>query len=384
MSDGAESQPPSPYSRLMNRAFADAAPLTCQIEITYRCNHLCTFCYNSPSGAREMTTEQIFDVLKKVADFGVLYVTLTGGEALCHKDFYKIGEEVRRLGMALRIYSNGYLMADKKVVRKIKALSPVEIEISLHGATPETHEALTKIKGSFAKTVKAVRESQRGGDQGQSEVPDHPAQPARAVRDQGAGPSLGRHIIFDAVITPKDDGNLDPLSLRPARRVPGEVLGRVVHPKLHDGQEAAARPTTAPDGSANCGTGRSGFTIDPYGNLLPCVAFRRKIANVLEIDDIEQRLAPLSGPQRGAGPVRRGQTANRFEAWRTGDSSPVSAWAWPRRRRAIRWRSTRRWRSTPRRYAQLSAAPDRRRFGQGPKIRLKRLNLCRISSCAGA
>ena len=55
----------SPYDRLMNRAFADATPMNCQIEITYRCNHLCTFCYNSPSGAREMTTEQIFSVLKK-------------------------------------------------------------------------------------------------------------------------------------------------------------------------------------------------------------------------------------------------------------------------------------------------------------------------------
>ncbi|HZN53676.1 MAG TPA: SPASM domain-containing protein, partial [Candidatus Polarisedimenticolaceae bacterium] len=34
------------------------------------------------------------------------------------------------------------------------------------------------------------------------------------------------------------------------------------------------------------GTGRSGFTIDPYGNILPCVAFRRPVANILEIDSL--------------------------------------------------------------------------------------------------
>ena len=63
----------------------------------------------------------------------MLYCTLTGGEAMCHKDFFKIAAEVRRLGMALRVYSNGYLLADKKMVRRLKQLNPMEVEISLHG-----------------------------------------------------------------------------------------------------------------------------------------------------------------------------------------------------------------------------------------------------------
>ena len=146
----------TPYRRLVEKAFQDAIPLSAQFEITYRCNHLCTFCYNSPNGQREMTTPQIFEALRKIADFGVLYLTLTGGEAMVHKDFYKIAQEGRRLGMALRIYTNGYLLSDKRAVRKIAALNPVEVEISLHGATAETHEALTKIKGSFDKTLKAL------------------------------------------------------------------------------------------------------------------------------------------------------------------------------------------------------------------------------------
>src|SRR5512136_2587263 len=95
---------PNPYQRLVEKAFADAIPLNAQFELTYRCNHLCTFCYNSPSGQRELTTPQIFDSLRKIADFKVLYLTLTGGEPLCHKDFFKIAAEGRRLGMVLRIY----------------------------------------------------------------------------------------------------------------------------------------------------------------------------------------------------------------------------------------------------------------------------------------
>ncbi|HUC43831.1 MAG TPA: radical SAM protein, partial [Candidatus Sulfotelmatobacter sp.] len=154
MSEAAEQV--TPYRRIVEKAFADAIPLSAQIELTFRCNHLCTFCYNSPTGRREMTTPEIFDALRKIADFGVLYLTLTGGEALCHKDFFKIADETRRLGMALRLYTNGYLIADPAMAKRIAALKPVEVEISIHGARPETHEALTRIKGSFDKTVRGI------------------------------------------------------------------------------------------------------------------------------------------------------------------------------------------------------------------------------------
>ena len=85
----------TPYRRMVEKAFSQAIPLSAQFEITYRCNHLCTFCYNAPTGQREMTTPQIFEALGKVADFGVLYLTLTGGEAMCHRDFWAIAEETR-------------------------------------------------------------------------------------------------------------------------------------------------------------------------------------------------------------------------------------------------------------------------------------------------
>jgi MoaA/NifB/PqqE/SkfB family radical SAM enzyme len=277
----------SPYDKLLASAFTQALPLNCQIEITYRCNHLCTFCYNSPSGAREMTTEQIFSVLKKVADFGVLYVTLTGGEALCHKDFFKIAAEVRRLGMALRIYSNGYLMADRRVVRKVRELVPMEVEISIHGATAETHEALTRIRGSFAKTVQAVENLSEAGIKTLLKCPITRLNQHELFEIKALANRLGRHITFDAVITPKDDGNLDPLELRADDEFLQKFWGEW-YMELHDGREPPKGNHCAADDSANCGTARSGFTIDPYGNLLPCVALRRSAGSLLEIEDLGQ------------------------------------------------------------------------------------------------
>ncbi len=276
-----------PLQRLQRQAFAEAIPLNCQIEITYRCNHLCTFCYNSPSGRREMTTDQIFSVLGKISEFGVLYTTLTGGEALCHKDFFKIAGEVRRLGMALRIYSNGYLLADKKMVRRIKELCPFEVEISLHGSRAESHDALTRIKGSFARTVKGLENLVEAGIKVNLKTPITRLNQNELFEIRDIAEGLGLSVTFDAVITPKDDGNLDPLSLRADDEFIGKYWGEWFS-ELHRGQLPPKANHCAADGAAICGTGRSGFTIDPYGNILPCVALRRPAGNLLEIDSLEQ------------------------------------------------------------------------------------------------
>ncbi len=290
----------SPYTRLLEKAFAEAIPLSAQIELTYRCNHLCTFCYNSPTGEKEMTTPQVFEALRKVAEFGVMYLTLTGGEPLCHKDFFKIAEEARRLGMAVRIYSNGYLIADPEVARRIAALHPVEVEISLHGSRPAIHEALTKIKGSFEKTLQGIRNLRELGVRVQLKCPITRLNQGDLFEIRDLGDSLGCAVSFDAVITPKDDGNLDPLSLRPGdeflKKYWAEWFSELHHGMLPPRANHCASDTD----EAVCGSGRSGFTLDPYGNVFPCVAFRRKAANILEIDSLEQiwRRSPVLGEVR--------------------------------------------------------------------------------------
>jgi len=276
---------PTPYEKVVGKAFSEAIPLNAQIEITYRCNHLCTFCYNSPSGQREMTTPQIFEALKKISELGVLYLTLTGGEALCHKDFFKIAAEVRRLGMALRIYTNGYLFADRKMVKKVKALKPMEIEITVHGGRAETHDALTRIKGSYDKTVTGIRNLVDEGLKVNLKCPITKLNKDELFQIKEFADGLGLYITFDPVITPKDDGNQDPLALRADEEFFKEYW--VEHyAKLHGGRLPPRANHCAGDGGAVCGSGRSGFTVDPYGNVLPCVAFRRHVANILEIDSL--------------------------------------------------------------------------------------------------
>ncbi len=297
----------TPYKNLVEKAFAGAIPLSAQFEITYRCNHLCTFCYNSPTGQRELSTPNIFEILRKISDFGVLYLTLTGGEPLCHRDFFSIAGEVRRLGMALRIYSNGYLMSDPKVLEKILALTPLEVEISLHGARPESHEALTKIKGSFRKTVRAIEMLAEAGQKVNLKCPITRLNQDELFQVREIGDRNGFYVTFDPVITPKDDGDVSPLSLRPDEAFFDRYWAED-YIKLHNGRLPPRANHCAPEGTeAVCGAARTGFTVDPYGNMFPCVAFRRKIANLLEVEKIDEiwEQSPVLDQVRGLGVAAR-------------------------------------------------------------------------------
>ena len=82
------------------------------IELTERCNNDCIHCcINLPAGdaearAREMTTDQVRDILRQAADLGCMQVRFTGGEPLVRPDFEDLYLSARRLGMKVLLFTN--------------------------------------------------------------------------------------------------------------------------------------------------------------------------------------------------------------------------------------------------------------------------------------
>jgi radical SAM protein with 4Fe4S-binding SPASM domain len=263
------------------RNWNNATPMSALFEITFVCNHACSFCYNCPTGQKEMTTAEIHDALRKLAEFNILYLTLTGGEPLVRKDFFDIARRARELGFAIRIYTNGYLI-DEAMARKIREIAnPVEIEISLHGARPETHEKLTCVPGSLARLIQGVRHLRALGVKVNLKCPITRDNQEEVLDMHRLAKDLGCTIIFDPVITPRDDGDKDPLALMAT----DDFLRRYWSDSAY--AEARKEPVPMPrhdgPGEAVCGTGRSGLAIDPYGNIYPCVQWRRRVANIKDV-----------------------------------------------------------------------------------------------------
>ena len=71
----------------MNQKALDLGlPISVHLDITYRCNERCVHCYLDHDDHGEMTTAEIIDVLEQLADAGVFFLSLSGGEVLMRRD----------------------------------------------------------------------------------------------------------------------------------------------------------------------------------------------------------------------------------------------------------------------------------------------------------
>src|ERR1700734_2048309 len=131
-------------------------PLSVQLDLTYRCNERCVHCYLDHHDHGEMTTAEIKDLLEQMAEAGVFYLTISGGEILMRRDFFEILEYARELTFCVKLKTNGILIR-KKEADRIKALGVESVQISIYSHLPAVHDAITKLPGSLEGSIQAIR-----------------------------------------------------------------------------------------------------------------------------------------------------------------------------------------------------------------------------------
>ncbi|MQL56528.1 radical SAM protein [Acidianus ambivalens] len=135
------------------------SPLMWAWHLTNECNMLCIHCL-WPSGPRmkfqnELSTAESLDLCKKIADFGIPYVALSGGEPLLYPGFWEVSRCISDNAMQLKIESNGQFI-DKETAVRLSKLNLKSVQISIDGASPKTF-SLVRQGGSFEKAVSAVK-----------------------------------------------------------------------------------------------------------------------------------------------------------------------------------------------------------------------------------
>ncbi|MFQ5766689.1 MAG: radical SAM protein [Acidobacteriota bacterium] len=289
----AEQEPVNHYRRILANEWNQGHPLSANLELTFRCNLKCDFCYNvDDASSREMTTPQILETVGKLSDLGILYCALTGGEPMVHPDFWAIAREVRRQKMALRVYTNGCYIdaaAADLLAGEVRAL---EAEISIHGSTPDVHDRLTGLSGSLEKALRGVRLLRERGVRVVMKTPITRLNQHQVWDMYRMGQDLGAVVTFDPVITPRDDGDAEPLRMQATPEFLVKFWSEEWK-ELRGGYSATPVDHTLV--RANCGTGRTTVAIDPYGNIYPCIQWRRKAGNVLEVGELAQlwRTSPV-------------------------------------------------------------------------------------------
>src|ERR1035438_4153282 len=104
-------------AEMNQKALSLGLPLSVHLDITYRCNERCVHCYLDHDDHGEMTTAEIVDVLTQLADAGVFFLSLSGGEVLMRRDFFEIVERARQLLFNVKVKTNGVMIHEKEAAR---------------------------------------------------------------------------------------------------------------------------------------------------------------------------------------------------------------------------------------------------------------------------
>src|SRR6202043_2296811 len=187
-------------------------PLSVHLDLTYRCNERCIHCYLDHHDHGEMTTVEIKDLLDHMAEAGVFYLTISGGEIMMRRDFFEILEHARKRTFCIKLKSNGILIR-KKEADRIKALGVESVQISIYSHVPEVHDAITKLPGSLKQSIEAIRRLRAHGIQATlanvlmaQNVNDYAGVKALAAE-------LGAQFLMDPTNTPMMDGDRSILNL---------------------------------------------------------------------------------------------------------------------------------------------------------------------------
>jgi len=255
------------------KALRLGVPIGAQIDLTYRCNERCIHCYLDHDDHGEMTTREIKDVLSQMADAGVFFLTISGGEIFMRKDFYEILEFAHAKTFCIKLKTNAILIRPDDA-KRIRSLGVDSVQVSIYSHRGEVHDGITKVRGSLKRSLEGIRLLREQGLNViiANALMSNNLQDYREVKALAA--ELGVKCTLDPTITPMMDGNRSILHLN----VGEEDLKRVFRDESLVGnvEEFCAPPVGADQDALDslpCSAGHTACYVSPYGDVYPCVQF---------------------------------------------------------------------------------------------------------------
>jgi MoaA/NifB/PqqE/SkfB family radical SAM enzyme len=137
-------------------AHADT-PHLAVLEINKNCNLTCDFCFANAGPGRQdaVSVEELSHILDELEAIGIAMVWISGGEPLAHPEIDAVLEELSRRKLYVAMATNGTLLAEERY-SELVANYVDEIQVSMDGATPETHNSM-RGDGTFEQVLRGIR-----------------------------------------------------------------------------------------------------------------------------------------------------------------------------------------------------------------------------------
>jgi len=143
----------------VRQPYVPGAPFQVVWNITRACNLKCLHCYENAGikGKDELTTNEALHGIDILADTGVLILAFSGGEPTIRPDILQLIKHASERGMFTAVATNAIVFSSRKKVKEFKKAGLKFAQISLDGSTPQTHDYFRGALGTFEKTVEGIK-----------------------------------------------------------------------------------------------------------------------------------------------------------------------------------------------------------------------------------
>ncbi|MCP3887878.1 MAG: radical SAM protein [Desulfobulbaceae bacterium] len=143
-------------------------PMSVHLDLTFRCNMKCVFCYDSAGPDRskhEMSIEKVYEIIDECKKLDVIDVTFGGGEPFIRKDLIDVITYTKRKNIRYFIITNGTLITEEIAFKLARVFDHRydKIQVSLDGPTAEVHDRQRGVIGGFDLTMKGIDNLQKAG-----------------------------------------------------------------------------------------------------------------------------------------------------------------------------------------------------------------------------
>jgi MoaA/NifB/PqqE/SkfB family radical SAM enzyme len=213
-------------------------------DLTYKCPLACLHCL---SDDKRPSHPDPISIIDRIEATGAIWLHMTGGEPLAHPKFQEIYTHAWNAGLCIVLLTNGILL--KKYASLLNDKPPHRISISLYGATPETHDAMTRQPGSLSAMLASIKTIQGAN-----------------IRVKGIITRLNQHEASDMQHIGESLGTYHEF-----RNIMPTVLGDPSPLALRTSDPPRSKPWTG------CNAGKTTMHIQADGSITPCRACRGQI-----------------------------------------------------------------------------------------------------------
>ena len=146
----------------------EVAPVFVCWETTKACLLACRHCraraiHRGLPG--ELSHEESLRLIDQLTEFGEPYpaLLLTGGDPLMRDDFFELIDHAKRVGLYVAVAASVTPRLTNETMSEMKTMGVDIMSLSLDGATPETHDRLRGVRGTWQHTLDALRTAREVG-----------------------------------------------------------------------------------------------------------------------------------------------------------------------------------------------------------------------------